>query len=115
MAAAEGPSLAQSPEKFLQIPTHQLETEHFVRGGRRRDYAANIAGEIIGIEAALGRILVLVFGQKKLLGPTRPPRRVQTIGKQIAPRTGDRTDDVATPRISQLVKETTHGLLDVEV
>src|SRR4029434_6852358 len=108
MAAAEGPSPAQSPEKFFQITTHQLETEHFVRGGRRRDYATDIGGEIIGIEAALGRIFVLVLGQKKLLGPTRPPRGVQTIGKQIAPGTGDGADDVATPRMSQLVKETTN-------
>src|SRR5262249_27138598 len=93
----------------VQIPAHQLKTEHLVACCLCIHDRAYVRGVISSrINPEVGGITGFALRQKKLLRYSCPAGVTQSIREQIAARTRNRANHITAPRMTQLMKQTSH-------
>src|SRR4029077_4314257 len=107
--------LSEPPKEIVQVPAHQFEAEHLVARYLCIHDSAHVCGVISSpIDPELRGIARFGLRQKKLLGHACSARVAQSVREQIASRTRNRANHITTPRMTQLMKQTSH-LLYVEI
>src|SRR5712672_609605 len=101
--------LPQPREEIVQIPAHQFETEHLVTRYLCVHDGAHIRGVINSrINSELLDIAGFRLRQKKLFRHACSAGVAQSVAEQIAPRTRNCANHITTPRVPQLMKQTSH-------
>src|SRR6185503_7364691 len=101
--------LSQMREKIIQVPAHQLETEHLVARYFCVHDSAHVPGVISNwVDSEFCGIARFGLRKKKLLRHSCPSGIAQSVREQIASRSRNRADHITAPRMTQLMKQASH-------
>src|SRR4029077_9699022 len=100
---------SQARDEIVQVPAHQFEAEDLVGCYLCVHDSADIRGVISSpINPELRGVAGFGLRQKKLFRHACPAGVAQPVRQQIAARTRNRANNVTTPRMTQLMKQTSH-------
>ncbi len=107
----ESAGLANPGKELFHVPSHYLEPENAIGGGRSGNNTANISGEVcLRINSMVMGGASFILRQKILSETPGPTDLHQPVGQQITAGAGNRAQHVTAPPMRQKADKTSHSL-----